>query len=169
MQLGEGFVGEGANAAHVNTVLGARDGPVGAAWATGLATPSAGHAPFVVVLHPRLPVKPFTLFVNKAAIESETHATMTWGAAQAGVASGVAESVSRKIVFDLDDVLIAAVWVNPKADDAEAVFANNEQATIDALAMGQLGLPEPTEIEQRPHDVWNPFFTPRGRPGGAPR
>lgn len=168
MQLGEAFVGDGVNAAHVNTVLGGRDGPVGAAWAGALATPTQGHAPFVVVVHPNLPVKPFTLFVNKATIASNTHADLTWGAAQAGVAAGVAEAVHRKIVFDLDDVLIAAVWVNPKADDADAVFANNEQATIDALAMGQLGLPEPTEFEQRPLDVWNPFFTPRDRPGAAP-
>ena len=42
MWIGESFVGDGPNAAHVNTVLGGRDGPVGAAWATGLATPSAG-------------------------------------------------------------------------------------------------------------------------------
>ncbi len=74
MQLGEAFIGEGANAAHVNTVLGPRDGPVGTAWATALATPSAGHAPFVVVLQPGVPVKPFTLFVNKARIESDGHA-----------------------------------------------------------------------------------------------
>jgi 5,6,7,8-tetrahydromethanopterin hydro-lyase len=169
LQLGEGFAGEGPNAAHVNTVLGGRDGPVGTAWATALATPTRGHAPFVVVLHPGLPVKPFTLFVNKATIESDTHANLTWGAAQAGVASGVAEAVTRKILFDVDDVLIAAVWVNPKADDAEAVFANNEQATIDALAMGQLGFPEPTEMEHEPRNVWNPFFTPRGHPGATPR
>ncbi len=38
MLIGESFVGEGAEAAHVNTVLGHRDGPVGVAWATALAT-----------------------------------------------------------------------------------------------------------------------------------
>ena len=37
--IGEGFAGEGANAAHVNTVLGETSGPVGVAWATALATP----------------------------------------------------------------------------------------------------------------------------------
>ena len=29
MQIGEGFAGSGVNAAHVNTVLGAKEGPVG--------------------------------------------------------------------------------------------------------------------------------------------
>ena len=33
-QIGEAAVGNDANAAHVNTVLGHRNGPVGAAWAT---------------------------------------------------------------------------------------------------------------------------------------
>ena len=65
-QIGESFVGEGVNAAHINVVHGARSGPAGTAWATALATPSAGHEPFVVVLKPSLPVKPLTLFVSKA-------------------------------------------------------------------------------------------------------
>jgi 5,6,7,8-tetrahydromethanopterin hydro-lyase len=169
LQLGESFVGEGANAAHVNTVLGPRDGAVGTAWATALATPTDGHAPFVVVLHPGLPVKPFTLLVNKARIASDTHARMTWGPAQAGVAAGVAEAVAQEIVFDIEDVLIAAVWVDPAADDAEAVFANNQQATLAALAMGQQGLPTQTDIEERRTEVWNPFFTPRDPPAATPR
>jgi len=42
--IGESFVGEGAEATHintvlVNTVLGDRHGPVGTAWATALAGP----------------------------------------------------------------------------------------------------------------------------------
>ena len=61
-------------------------------------------------------------------------------------------------MFDVEDVLIAAVWVDPAADDAEAVFANNMEATIGALAMGQHGLPAATEIEERRTDLWNPFF-----------
>jgi 5,6,7,8-tetrahydromethanopterin hydro-lyase len=47
-------------------------------------------------VRPGLPAKPLTLFVNKAAIASDSHARLTWGAAQAGVAGGV-----------LDDVLAA--------------------------------------------------------------
>ena len=72
-QVGEGFAGEGADAAHVNTVLGLREGPVGTAWATALATPSAGHTPFLAVVRPNVPVQPPTLFVNKAA-DRERHA-----------------------------------------------------------------------------------------------
>ena len=59
-----------------------------------------------------------TLFVNKATLEGESHSTMTWGPAQAGVASGVLWAVADGIVPpDLVDdlVLVAAVWVNPDA------------------------------------------------------
>jgi len=98
VQIGEAFVGDGADAAHVNTILGERSGPVGTAWATALATPTAGHAPFVAVLQPGLPVQPFTLFVNKAAIAGDAHGTLTWGAAQAGVAAGVADAVAAGVI-----------------------------------------------------------------------
>ena len=54
MKIGEGFVGSGANAAHINIVLGLRDGPVGTAWATALATPREGHVPFVAVAQPNV-------------------------------------------------------------------------------------------------------------------
>ena len=82
--IGEGFAGEGANTAHVNIVLGHRAGPISESWLTALATPRPGHVPFVAVARPGVPVRPFTLFVNKATVEGERHGTLTWGAAQAG-------------------------------------------------------------------------------------
>jgi 5,6,7,8-tetrahydromethanopterin hydro-lyase len=60
MEIGESFVGEGADAAHINTVLGPRSGPVGTAWATALATPSAG-----AVHRGELPAAALTLFARR--------------------------------------------------------------------------------------------------------
>ena len=163
MEIGESFEGSGPDAAHVNTVLGSREGPVGAAWATALATPSAGHAPFVAVLRPGVPVKPFTLFVNKARIEDDHHAGLTWGAAQAGVAAGVADAVHEGLVSaeEADSlVLIAAVWVDPRAGDAELVFANNRVATRGAIELGRAGLPAAADVAATRDDAWNPFYRP---------
>jgi 5,6,7,8-tetrahydromethanopterin hydro-lyase len=155
-------IGEGAEAAHLNTVLGARSGPVGSAWATALATPSAGHAPFVAVVRPGLPAKPLTLFVNKAAIAGDEHARLTWGAAQAGVASGVADAVADGVIpADVDElVLIAAVWVDPAARDAEAVYRNNREATRAALANGHAREPKLERVLAARATPHNPFFTP---------
>jgi 5,6,7,8-tetrahydromethanopterin hydro-lyase len=162
VQLGEGFAGDGPNAAHVNTMLGAKDGPVGAAWATALATPSAGHTPFVVVVKPNVPVKPMTLFVSKATVDpgNDTHARLTWGAAQAGVAAGVTNALRKGVVRadDVDDlVLIAAVWVNPHADDEEVVYANNAEAVLAALTASRDALPSVQTVLDA-GEPQNPYF-----------
>jgi 5,6,7,8-tetrahydromethanopterin hydro-lyase len=165
-QIGEAFVGDGANAAHVNTVLGALGGPVETAWVSALAHPSAGHTPFVTVLQPGLPVKPLTLFVNKATIASERHGTLTWGAAQAGVAQGVASAVDTGVVDAgrVDDLLlVAAVWVHPDAADADAVFDNNMESTLGALRAGAARAPDVGAVLAARADAHNPYFTPRRR------
>ena len=163
IQIGESFVGEGAEAAHVNTVLGDRQGPVGTAWATALATPRQGHIPFVTVLRPSLPVKPLTLFVNKAPVLDDAHANLTWGAAQAGVAGGVADAVADGIISEQaaeDLVLIAAVWVNPNARNAGLVYRNNRAATRNALQAGAQGTPKVADVLAAKDAPYNPFFTP---------
>jgi 5,6,7,8-tetrahydromethanopterin hydro-lyase len=165
-QIGEGFVGSGPNAAHINSVLGSKGGPVETAWATALATPRQGHIPFVVVLRPNIPVKPVTLFVNKADLRGEQHETLTWGAAQAGVAAGVAAAVAEGIIAaeDADNLLlIAAVWVNWVADDAMQVYQNNLKAMRDALANGAQGLPSVADILKVADQPQNPYFTPDSR------
>lgn len=173
LQIGESFVGEGVNAAHVNTVLGHRDGPAGTAWATALATPSAGHVPFVTVLRPSLPVKPLTLFVTKAAPVGDEHGLLIWGPAQAGIAAGVADALADGIVGQTEadsHVLIAAVWVNPGADDAEAVYANNRLSVRTALENGARSLPATADVIAARDSPSNPFFTPRpsAAPAGTP-
>jgi 5,6,7,8-tetrahydromethanopterin hydro-lyase len=162
IQIGESFVGEGAEAAHINTVLGYREGPVGTAWATALAAPRQGHVPFLAVLRPNLPVKPLTLFVNKAPIDGDLHADLTWGAAQAGVAGGVADAVADGVITAVDAdqlVLIAAVWVNPKATDPDLVYANNRAATRQALENGRNGTPSVDEMLAHRDHPHNPFFS----------
>ena len=162
-QIGECFAGDGVDAAHVNTVLGRLGGPVETAWTTALATPRPGHAAFVTVLRPNLPVRPLTLFVNKAAIAGDRHGTLTWGAAQAGVAAGVADAVAAGTIAaaDVDDfLLIAAVWVNPDAHDADAVYANNRLATATALANGAAHTPTVDEVLAARAAPSNPYYTP---------
>jgi len=162
-EIGDSSVGEGAEAAHVSTVLGDRDGPVGTAWATALATPRPGHSAFVTVLQPNLPVKPLTLFVNKAPIADEQHGDLTWGAAQAGVAGGVADAVADGVIQPEaaeDLLLIAAVWVNPAARNAQLVYENNRAATRQALEHGEDGMPKVADMLAVRHAPANPIFTP---------
>ena len=164
LQLGESFIGAGVNAAHVNTVFGHREGPAGVAWATALATPSQGHVPFVAVLRPSLPVKPLTLFVTKAAPATDAHGLLIWGPAQAGIAAGVADALADGTISPEQadsHVIIAAVWVNPAADDAEQVYANNRESARTAIQNGSRSLPATADVIAARNTPTNPFFTPR--------
>jgi 5,6,7,8-tetrahydromethanopterin hydro-lyase len=121
-------------------------------------------------MRPSLPVKPATLFVNKAAIAGDAHATLTWGAAQAGVAGGVADAVADGAIDagSVDELaLIVAVWVAPAARDAERVYRNNRAATRAALAAGHARTPSLDEVQAVRERPENPFFTPSGSPREA--
>jgi 5,6,7,8-tetrahydromethanopterin hydro-lyase len=162
-QIGEAFVGIGAEAAHLNTVLGMKGGPVETAWATALATPRQGHAAFLTIVRPGISAKPPTLFVNKAELAGEEHSRLTWGAAQAGVATGVMQAVDegvidRSLVDDL--LLIAAVWVNPAASDEDLIYENNREATRLALVAGANGSPALEDAITASRGAFNPFFRP---------
>lgn len=162
--IGESFAGSGPNAAHITVVIGRKGGSVETAWMTSLATPRAGHVPFLVTLRPNLPVKPATLFVNKADLRGERHETLTWGAAQAGVAAGIAQAVAEDLVppEDVDDlVVIAAVWVNWAADDEVQVFENNRRSTFEAVLNAVRGLPEVDQVVAEATEPWNAWFRTR--------
>ena len=159
--VGESFAGSGPNAAHINVVIGRKGGPVETAWTTSLATPRLGHVPFLTVLRPNLPVKPMTLFVNKADVRGETHSQLTWGPAQAGVAAGVTQAVADGLipVEAEDDVLaIVAVWVDWAADDPGTVFANNKAATRDAIAAAVSLEPRVQDVVAEVGHPWNASY-----------
>ena len=120
--IGEAFVGEGANAAHTNIVLGRRGGPVEAAWATAPATPSAGHMPFVTA------VQSSALFVPKAAAGTDLHQRATWGASQAGLAQAIRAAVlGTPHVADVLDAARAGA-ANPFYTPSRAVLGRTEPA-----------------------------------------
>ncbi|MEV8427365.1 formaldehyde-activating enzyme [Streptomyces sp. HUAS 31] len=162
--IGESFVGEGADAAHTNIVIGRKGGPVETAWATALATPSAGHVPFMTVVRPSVPVKPLTLFVAKAAAQGELHQRATWGAAQAGLAQGVADAVDDGLIpaEEADDLLIiAAVWVNPAVGDLDVSFRNQRAAAYGAVRAAVTGTPTVSDVQAAAKEgPANPFYTP---------
>ena len=110
-------------------------------------------------------MQPPTLFVNKATIAGERHAEMTWGAAQAAVAAGVADCIADdtiKAEWLGELVLIASVWVNPNAADAKAVFENNRRATRRGAAARCAWRTRSSRRCSTPATIpWNPFYRPR--------
>ena len=164
MFLGEAFEGGGANAAHINLILGPKS-ELGGAYALAAASPGPGHIPFQAVLKPNVPAKPVTLFVAKAVLRDEAHERMTWGPAQAGVAAGVTQALLDRVLpaEAADDWLaIALVWVDWTADDAEAVYANNRAAALSACRRALTpGWPSRDELKAGVAAPSNPFFAPK--------
>ncbi len=136
MRVGEAMAGQGDHRVHINLLLGSREGPVGHAFAAALASPRPGHVPFLVVLRPNVPVRPATLFVNKATIGPEPHASISWGAGEAGIAEGVREALKAGALAgaDLDELaMIVSIWIDPAVTDEAAALRNTREAMRTAL------------------------------------
>lgn len=163
--IGSGSEGSGTSIAMVDVVLGDETSPVAQAWTNALASPSDGHAAFVVQAEPGLPVKPFTLFVPKVGIRTIERSEVTLGAAHAGVAAGVLDAL-RSGVLPVDVAerafLICSVWVDASATTvhADLVFANNRAATLEALDAAGHEWPEVTRLLEGPERVWNQYYQP---------
>jgi 5,6,7,8-tetrahydromethanopterin hydro-lyase len=163
MYIGEAFIGEGANAAHINVFVGEKNGVVGSGLTASVAAPRMGYIPFMAIHKPNVPVKPATLFAAKADFRNDTHANMTWGPAQAGVARGVQEAVDEGILpaEAVDEwCIIAGVWVNWEANDADTIYKHNTEAMKTALKRAMNNEPTAQEINLAMSNPSNPFYTP---------
>lgn len=134
--IGEALVGEGNEVAHIDLLIGDKEGPVGEAFAAGLANLSAGHTPLLAVIRPNLPPKPHTLLVPKVTVKSLDDAGKIFGPAQAAVAKAVADAVEEGLVpkDKLDDwVIVCSVFIHPQASDYRRLYHYNYGATKLAL------------------------------------
>jgi len=134
--IGEAFMGEGFEVAHMDLIIGDKDGPVGEAFANGLSNLSAGHTPLLAVIRPNLPPKPHTLLVPKVTVKDLDQAGKIFGPAQAGVAKAVADAVEEGTIPQdkvEDWVIIASVFVHPEAKDYRRIYHYNYGATKLAL------------------------------------
>jgi len=134
--IGEALVGEGNEVAHIDLLIGDKEGPVGEAFATGMSNLSVGHTPLLAVIRPNLPPKPHTLLVPKVTIKNLEDVGKIFGPAQAAVAKAVADSVEEEIIpkDKVDDwVIICSVFVHPQANDFRKIYHYNYSATKLAL------------------------------------
>jgi bifunctional enzyme Fae/Hps len=134
--IGEALLGEGTEVAHVDLLIGDKDGPVGKAFANGLSNLSAGHTPLLAVIRPNLPPKPHTLLVPKVTVKNMEDTGKIFGPAQAAVAKAVADSVEQGVIpaDKVDDwVIICSVFIHPQANDYRRIYQYNYGATKLAL------------------------------------
>jgi bifunctional enzyme Fae/Hps len=135
--IGEALVGEGEEVAHIDLLIGDKVGPIGSAFAQSLSNLSAGHTPLLAVIRPNLPPKPFTVIVPKVTVKNMEDVGKIFGPAQSAVAKAVADAVEDGIIprdFVDEWVIIASVFIHPKAQDERRIYHYNYSATKLALS-----------------------------------
>jgi len=164
LRVGEALAGQGAEVAHIDLLIGKKDGPLGEAFAKAKATPTSGHEPLLAILEPNLSVKPVTLIVPTVTITSMRQASMVYGPAQTAVAKAVIDSVAdgtipKEAAEDL--IIIANVFVHPTAVDRQRVYINNYKAMRHAIRKTIEGRPTIDELIENKDRSKHPFkYTP---------
>lgn len=144
-QIGEALMGQGAELAHVDLMIGDKGGPVGQAFANGLTQLSAGHTPLLSVIRPNLPPKPSTLIIPKVTVKNMDQASRIFGPAQSAVAKAVADSVEEGVISKdqaEELVIVASVFIHPDAQDYNKIYRYNYGATKLAIKRALEGFPD---------------------------
>ncbi|MHA1784158.1 MAG: bifunctional 5,6,7,8-tetrahydromethanopterin hydro-lyase/3-hexulose-6-phosphate synthase [Candidatus Helarchaeota archaeon] len=131
-EIGEALLGSGQEVAHVDLMIGNREGPVGIAFANALSQLSAGHTPLLAVIRPNLPCKPFTAIIPKVTIKTGGDVSKIFGPAQAAVAKAIADAVEEGIIpkDKIDEwVIVCSVFISPHAEDLRKIYHYNYGAT----------------------------------------
>ena len=149
MYIGEALAGDGNEVAHIDLLIGSKDGPVGVAFANALARQSEGHSNLLAVLTPNLAVKPATVMVTKVTIKGAKQAVQMFGPAQAAVAKAVADSVDAGVIPKdqcEDLVIVCGVFIHWDAESADKIYEYNYTATKDAISNAMHGKPSADEM-----------------------
>jgi bifunctional enzyme Fae/Hps len=130
--IGEALLGAEENLAHVDLIIGSKDGPVGISFANALGSPSMGHGALLACIRPNLLSKPVSLIVPKVTVSKMEDANKIFGPAQAAVAKAIADAVEENLIpmSKLDDwVIIVSVFIHPDAKDYRKIYQYNYGAT----------------------------------------
>ncbi len=160
MFIGEALSGDGNEIAHIDLLIGNKEGPVGVAFANALARQSEGHTNLLAVLTPNLAVKPATVMVTKVTIKGMKQAVQMFGPAQAAVAKAVADSVGKGVIPQNqaeDLVIVCGVFIHPAATDDKKIYQYNYDATVAAIASAMGGKPTAAEMIAGKDSSVHPF------------
>lgn len=161
MYIGEALAGDGNEIAHIDLLIGSKDGPVGHAFANALADQKQGHSNLLAVLTPNLICKPATVLITKVTIKGAEQATQMFGPAQKAVAKAVADSVAEGVIpkQQVEDlVVIAGVFIHWDAKDNDKIYRYNYDATRMAIQRAMRNEPKIDEILAKKDTVKHPIF-----------
>ena len=160
LKIGEAFASPGtADVAHIDLLLGLKDGPVGRVIEDTLTNPRDGHEPVLVKFEGR-EVKPKTMLTPTVTVRTEQQAELVYVHAMSGVGKAIADSVNDGLLPKdaLDDlVMIANVFVHPTASNPKRVNINNYKAMMFAIRRAMEARPTQEEVLERKASARHPF------------
>lgn len=136
MQIGSGSMGAGVDAVQIDLLCGAKDGPMGEAWAYQLTYPRHGFEALTTILEPNLTVRPSTLIVPTNELKDLRQANMIYGPVQNAVAKAIVERLAEGAIPQdkmQTDVMFIQASVHPQALDRRLLHRNAYAATIVAI------------------------------------
>lgn len=160
MYIGEALTGDGNEVAHIDLLIGSKDGPVGTAFANALARQSEGHSNLLAVLAPNVAVKPSTVMITKVTLKGTSQVVQMFGPAQAAVAEAVSDSVKDGVIPKdqcEDLVIVCGVFIHPAAESNEKIYQYNYDATKQAIASAMSGKPTADEMLAGRENASHPF------------
>jgi 5,6,7,8-tetrahydromethanopterin hydro-lyase len=160
MFVGEALAGEGNEVAHIDLLIGDKNGPVGVAFANALARQSEGHTNLLAVLTPNLAVKPSTVMITKVTIKGMPQAMQMFGPAQAAVAKAVADCVEAGVIPKAECeelVIVCGVFIGPQAENNQKIYDYNLEATKQAIVNAMQGKPTADEMLAGKEEAKHPF------------
>lgn len=143
--VGEALIGDGAEIAHIDLLMGDKEGPIGSAFANAISQLSAGHTPLLAVVRPNLLTKPVTLVIPKVTLKDMAQVNEMFGPVQAAVAKAVADCVEEGLFngVDIEKIaILASVFVHPDAKDYNRIYRYNYGAMKLALNRALASFPD---------------------------
>src|SRR5262249_50040041 len=151
---------DGNEVAHIDLLIGSKDGPVGTAFANALAGQKAGHSNLLAVLTPNLICKPATVLITKVTIKGAKQAVQMFGPAQAAVPKAVADSVAEGVIprHQAEElVIVCGVFIHWDAKDDNKIYQYNYEATKLSIQRAMRGEPKIEEILAKKDSAKHPF------------
>jgi 5,6,7,8-tetrahydromethanopterin hydro-lyase len=173
--VGESLVGEGNEVAHIDLLIGTKDGPIGQAFANALSNNKDGFTSLLAVIAPNLPAKPDTILFNKVTIKGAKQAVHMFGPAQAAVARAVVDSLEEGVISkaDADQLcLLVGVFIHWEAEDEQKIYDYNYQATKESIQRALQNQPSVDQVLQQKASARHPFAAGAEEKvphGGAPQ
>jgi 5,6,7,8-tetrahydromethanopterin hydro-lyase len=160
MYIGEALVGEGNEVAHIDLLIGSKDGPVGTAFANALANQKQGFSNLLAGV-PNTICKPATVMITKVTIKGANQAVQMFGPAQKAVGMAVLDSVAEGVIpkSDVENlVIVAGVFIHWEAKDNDKIYKYNYEATKLAIQRAMRGEPKIDDVLSRKDKLTHPFY-----------